>query len=432
MKMGNLWKQLILATLLIGGVASGALVSSTFAPGQTPEPSPWKDRAEYDAFNAILQAGNPNQQIELADKYLGAYPETKFADKVHEMKLQAYQQLNNSQKMEETASKLLEISPDNFRALLLLSYLIPRTLNAQDPSMEQKLTAADGYARRGLEQLEKLPMPQGMPADAFQKQKDQSAAILHQTAGFVALQKKNYQQAAQALKKSGEMNPNDALDFYWLGLAYLSPKPPQYEAGIWAMARAVSITGGAALPAATQQQVREYLGKVYESRHGSDEGLSEILAQAAASPFPSADFHIQSVEEIAAAAPPEPEPPPQPKARELSVKPEELSSFDVIGKYLQAGGDKETDTWELLKGASLPLPGKVVSATPAARPKTIRLAVDPKLAQEEGKYDVELTLETPLAKALAAGQTVQFEGTCESYRAKPFLLHMTNGKITSQ
>ncbi len=429
MNMGNLWKHLVLATLLMGGIASGTFVSSAFAQEGAPQESPFKDRAEYDAFNAILQAGGPSQQVETADKYLSAYPETKLADKVYEIKLQAYQQLNDGPKMEETANKLLEISPDNFRALLLLSYLIPRTLNAQDPSMEQKLVGAEGYARRGLEQLEKLPMPQGVSAADFQKQKDQSAAVLHQTQGFVALQRKNYEQAAQALKKSGEMNPNDALDFYWLGLAYLSPKPPQYEEGIWAMARAVSITGGAALPAATQQQVREYLGKVYEARHGSDEGLSEILAQAATNPFPSAGFHIKSVEEIAAETPPEPEPEP---VRVLSVKPEELSSFDVIAQYLQAGGAKESDTWELLKGASLPLPGKVVSATPAANPRTIRLAVDPKLAQEDGKYDVELTLEQPLSRALSAGQMIQFEGTCDSYRAKPFLLQMAKGKIISR
>ena len=32
----------------------------------------------------------------------------------------------------------------------------------------------------------------------------------------------------------------------------------------------------------------------------------------------------------------------------LSVKPEELSSYDVIQKYLQSGGEREADTWTIL------------------------------------------------------------------------------------
>ena len=363
---------------------------------------------------------------------MAAYPQSKVAERVYAIKLQAYQQTNNSQKIEETAAKLLEINPKNFQALFLLSYLIPRTLNAQDAAMDQKLNAAADYAKRGLEQLATLQMPQGMAPADFEKQKNQSAAVFHQTTGFVALQKKEYEKAEESLHKSAEMNPNDALGFYWLGLAYLSPPKPatKYDQGIWAMARAVSITGPTALPGPTQTQVKDYVTKVYDARHGSEEGMDQVFTQAAAAGFPPRDFHVKSVEEIAAEAPPEPEPPPKPVARQLSVKPEELDSFDVIVKYLQAGGQKEADTWEILKGQTLPLPGKVVSATPAARPTTVRLAISPELAAQEGKFDVELTLAAPLARAPARGQTVQFEGTCDSYQAKPFLLKMTNGKIT--
>jgi len=430
MKKETVFHALMIAIVLAMGAGSGSRVIVAQAQAQAQQASPWKDRAEYDAYNAIEQAKEPNQRVELADKYLAAYPESKMAERVYAIKLQAYQQLNNNPKIEEAAAKVLEINPKNFQALFLLSYLIPRTLNAQDTAMDKKLDSAADYSKRGLEQLAALPVPPGMSPEDFQKQKDQSAAVFHQTAGFVALQKKEYEQAEQALHKSAEMNPNDALGFYWLGLAELSPKPAKYDTGIWAMARAVSITGPTALPGPTQQQVKEYLTKVYDARHGSDEGLEQLFAQAAAAPFPPADFHVKSVEEIAAEAPPEPEPPPPPPARELSVKAEELNSFDVIEKYLQAGGEKEADTWELLKGASLPLPGKVIAATPAARPKTIQLAVSPELQAQEGKFDVELTLAAPHSKALAKGQMIQFEGTVDSYRAKPFLLRLTEGKIT--
>src|SRR3990172_10611713 len=324
MKRENSLRRVLIAAVLVIGFGGGLPVLAA----QAQQASPGKDRAEYDQFVAIQQAKAPNQRVELVDKYLAAYPESKVAEQIYAMKLQSYQQLNNPQKIEETATKLLGINPKNFQALFLLSYLIPRTLNAQDASMDQKLNAAADYSARGLEQLAALQMPQGMAPADFEKQKNKSAAVFHQTTGFVALQKKEYEKAEESLRKSSEMNPNDGLGFYWLGLAYLSPPKPatNYDQGIWAMARAVSITGAAALPAATQSQVKDYVTKVYDARHGTEEGLDPVFTQAASAAFPPQDFHVKSVEEIAAEAPPEPEPPPQPVARQLSVKPEELDS----------------------------------------------------------------------------------------------------------
>ena len=193
---------------------------------QAQEASVWKDRAEYDAYTAIEQATDHNQKVQLADKYLSGYPESKVAERVYALKLQAYQQLNNSQGIEQTAGKLLEINPKNFQALYLLSFLIPRTINVQDASSARKLDSLAEYAQRGLTELTTLQMPQGMAPAQFEQQKNQSAAVFHQSAGFAALQKKDYAKAADSLRRSAELSPNDGLTFYWLGSARLSPKPP--------------------------------------------------------------------------------------------------------------------------------------------------------------------------------------------------------------
>lgn len=417
-------------------LAMGFGVLATLAAAQ--QASPWKDRAEYDAYTAIEQAAQPNQRVELADKYLAAYPESKVAERVYALKLHSYQQLNNSQKIEETAAKLLEINPKNFQALYLLSFLIPRTINVQDPRMNAKLDAVAGYSARGLQELAAISMPQGMSPAQFEEQKNQSAGVFHQAAGFAALQKKEYAKAVGSLRRSAEINPNDGLTFYWLGSAHLSPQPPQHDPGIWAMARAISVTGQNALPGPIQQQVRDYLTKVYEARRGSRTGLDQILAQAARAPFPPADFHVLTLEESPEYKAEQEELRRQEEARLEAERQaalrkqrvlEELTEFDVIVKYLQEGGQKGNDTWEILHGQELPLSGKVVSATPAARPTTIRLAVSPELAEQAGKFDVELTLATPHPRALAAGQDVMFLATCDSFTARPFLLKMVNGKI---
>ncbi|MBI2817398.1 MAG: tetratricopeptide repeat protein [Acidobacteria bacterium] len=421
-------KANVLSVLMMFGVLCGliAAVPQSSAAQAQQQASPFKDRAEYDAYNAVEQAKDPAAQVEAAEKYLAAYPQSKVAERILTLKLQAYQQLNKVPELQETAEKLLEVNPKQVYALFLLSTLFPQTFNPQDPAADQKLSAAADRAKAGLEQTATLEKPANVPDADFKKQKDQLDAAFHQALGFASLQKKQYEPAQQELKKAIELNPTDAAGFYRLGIAYLTPEPRNYDQGIWALARAVSITGPTSLPGEMQTQVKDYLNKVYESQHGSKEGLDALLTQAATSPFPPPDFHIQTAEEM---APPEPEPTPTPEAkRELTVKPEELSSYDIIQKYLQAGGQKADDTWELLKGSQLTLPGKVVGATPAARPRTVQLAVAPELQNQDARFDVEVTLAAPSAKPIAKGETRTFEGTVDSYRAKPFLLKLVDAK----
>jgi tetratricopeptide (TPR) repeat protein len=436
MKGKKLVRTLMMTVLVAGWTAGwtggGAMVQAQQAAAQ-PAPQ-WKDRAEYDQFIAITTAASkPDnaQVIELTDKYLAGYPDSKQLSSIYQLRMQAYQGLNNTPKMEEAANKVLEIDPGNLRALLLLSYLFPRTINTADPELDKKLGKAGENAQKALAALDALPAPPGVTPEQFQQQKNQSAAVLHQTAGYVALQKKDYSTAQQELIKSSTASPNDALGFYWLGLSYMGPKPAEYDKGMWALARATALTGPTALPESMKGSVKDYLDKVYDARHGSTDGLSDLTSKAAATAFPQDGFHVQTAEEL---APPEPEPaPPPPPKRELTVKPEELSDFSVIVKYLQAGGEKEADTWELLKGQTdFALPGKVVSATPAAKPTKILLAVSPELQlpAAAGKHDVELTLAAPYSKAIPAGTSINFAGTIDSYTAKPFNLKMVDGKIT--
>ncbi len=416
----------MIVTTLCGWIVVLPMITAAQAPAQ--QASPFKDRAEYDAFNAIITAKDNNQKIELADKYVAAYPQSKVMDQVLQLKLQTYQQLNDIPKVAETAGKLLEVNPKHLYALFLMSTIFPQTFNDKDANADQELSKAAERAKAGLEQTGALAKPANVSDDDFKKQKDQLDAAFHEALGFVALQKKDYDQAQQELGKSAEMNPPDAAGIYRLGLSYLSTKPAKYDPGMWYLARAVSITGPTALPAAMQTSVKEYLTKVYDGQHGSKDGLDELLAQAGAAPAPPQGFHIKTVEELPQA---EPEPAPKTEAkRELSVKPDELSSYDVIQKYLQAGGQKSDDTWELLKGSQLTLPGKVISATPAARPKTVNLAVAPELQTQDVKFDVEVTLKTPAAKPIAKGEQMAFEGTVDSFRAKPFLLRLTEATVS--
>ncbi|MGD0299077.1 MAG: hypothetical protein ABSE86_18380, partial [Bryobacteraceae bacterium] len=71
-----------------------------------------------------------------------------------------------------------------------------------------------------------------------------------------------------------------------------------------------------------------------------------------------------------------------------------------------------------MKGALLPtLKGKVVSMTPALKPKTLVMAL------EDGTTpDATLKFETALAGKVDVGTELTFEGVPESYTASPFMV----------
>jgi hypothetical protein len=71
-----------------------------------------------------------------------------------------------------------------------------------------------------------------------------------------------------------------------------------------------------------------------------------------------------------------------------------------------------------MKDALVPtLKGKVISAQPALRPKTIVMAL------EDGTTaDATLKLETPLPAKVDPGTELSFEGVPQSYTATPFMV----------
>ena len=185
-------------------------------------------------------------------------------------------------------------------------------------------------------------------------------------------------------------------------------KMPQ---ALFFFARAATYDGKDALNPDGRKQVLAYVQKAYKTYHGSDEGFNDLLAAAKASPTCPAGA-------VAVSRMRRPSPDRKDKeAADAAAKNPELTLWKNLKAEL-TGANGATYFESSMKGALLPtLKGKVVSMTPALKPKTVVMAL------EDGTTpDATLKFETPLAGKVDVGTELSFEGVPESYTTSPFMV----------
>ncbi|MBZ5565573.1 MAG: hypothetical protein LAP13_24525 [Acidobacteriia bacterium] len=375
----------------------------------------WKSREEYDAFQAVVGEKDPNKKIADAEAFLKKYETSDFKYLVYLTEMQAYAQLNKSEDAIAAARNALKARPDSIDTidgLAYLAYTFPFTFKADDPEASAKLTEADSWAKSGLQLLQNFKKPDNVTDEQFQAFVKPKRAVFNSTAGFVALQQKNYSAAITSLKAATDDNPSSWYSYYWMGLAYLYATPRDYDHGIWYYARAVSLAKAAKDPNAEGWE--KYLKQTYVSYHGTDTGLSDVIAQAAASPNPPEGFKVAPVE--------------APKATGNAM----VDAFNQMTFPLKLGGDTAQKQWDQIKGQPLELGGTIQSVDKGTDAGTylVHIAILDTTKSVDG-YDVELKDTTqPNVKNLAKGDLVVFKGTLDSYSATPNLILSLSGSIS--
>ncbi len=371
----------------------------------------WKSREEYDAFQAIVSKKDPTQMIAAADAFLQKYPNSDFKDQADIAKMQAYQQLNQSDKAVDAARDALKVNPNNLGALNYLSFAMPFLYKPTDPNKDAELAELDSYAKKGLEVLGQEQKPANMTDDQFNQQIKQLRANFNAADGFVALQKKDYATAITSFNAAKQDNPSDPFIFYRLGLAYLSSTPPDFDHAIWNLARAAVLSKTA--KTADSAAIEKYYQQVYQSRHGSDAGENDVETQAATSVDAPADFKVA------------------PAARHAATGNPFVDAFYNYEDNLKAGGDTETSTWSQIKGQNFGGPGWVDSVDKAPDGTyVVHVDITNDSKNRNGTYDIDLKDAQPGCKDLAQGDPIRFTGTISAYTTTPsFVLTLDSGHI---
>jgi len=454
----------VMCAVVMAGTAQHARAQAAGgqAAAQTAQPTKKvKDQGEYDIFNNVLKEAPAQAWPKLLqdlDTWAQKYPESDYKDDRLYYYVQAYSGTKQPGKELDVAGQLLAkdlktVLPDPKQVITVLYMTCVSIQQAPNPTAEQ--TATGEKAAHAL--LDFVPTyfvaankpaatattPAPSDADWTKTGKqltdlaDATLRVIAMRPGLELLQKYTAsgnkdtsfcEPAEAALTKALQQFPDGAIIAYNLGRAercQQQAKPEKIPIAIYEFARAVVTDpslGGSTDPKA----VENYLTTSYTNYHGSDDGLGQLKELAAKSPFPPADYKLESSTDMS-----------RRKEEEFRAKYPQLALWLSIKSQLtDTNGEKYFD--EQLKGSGVPkLKGVLMDARPACRPKELVVAVPE--PDQQGTPQSVITLKLvaddkpdALAGKPDTGATVeiQWEGVPSAFTKEPFMLTMDTEKAS--
>ncbi len=404
-------------SLLSMAVVAVLGVSAAFAQAQAPKKQP-KDQVEYDLYVNSVKETDANKKLALLEQWKQKYPGSDFKLERNQLMLATYQQLNQPAKMVEVAKEMIADDPKEFTALYWITLLTPSLYSASAPPPEA-LDLGEKSANGMLANLDATfaaeKKPANTPEDAWKKARVEAESLGHKTLGWIAMQRKQNEQAEQAFIKSLQLNANNAEASYWLGLVMLAQKKPEKQGeALYHFARAAAYDGQGALAPEARKTIETYLTNAYTRYHGKDEqGLADLHKTARENAFPPEGFKIKNIYEIQAE-----------NEEEFRKKNPAMAMWMTLKKELT--GENGQQYFESnLKHAAIPggaqgvqkFRGALISQKPAANPKELVLGIT-----DENTPEVTLRLENPLRGKAEPGTAIEFEGVVAEFQKEPFML----------
>jgi hypothetical protein len=346
-------KKVALASLL--AIATSTLCATPFALAQAPAtqtPAPAggaqqitiKDPAEYNDYSNAISQSSPAAKASAIEAFLTKYPNSVVKPEMLEQLMAAYQQAGNMDKTVDAANRLLQIDPNNLRALAIVVYLKKAQAAAKTTPAEQQplLDEAAANAQKGLT----APKPPNMPDADYQKLKAAVTPIFYSAIALDDQAKKDYAGAEDNFKKElqatdpAQTQTGPALnDTYLLGQAYAQQQPPDLKNAVWFLTRAAAYA-----PPAAKDQIDKAAQYYYKKYHGSMDGYDQVKTLVTQSVLPPDSYNPTP-------APPPPSPADQ--AAQVVASTPDLKTLNLNDKEFILFNGKPEDAgkmWDTMKG----------------------------------------------------------------------------------
>ncbi|HEY1936715.1 MAG TPA: tetratricopeptide repeat protein [Candidatus Angelobacter sp.] len=379
-----------------------------------------KDPAEYNAYITALNTTDPAAKGAAMEAFVAQYPNSIVKIDALEQAMGAYQQAGNQQKVQQIASNILQIEPNNVRALAIVVFIERGQI--KDAATGAKARAD---AERGLQELPNWKKPEGVNDADYEKMHNQMMGIFAGTAAFGALQQQDYAAARKYYEQALKVDPNDLGNNYQMAIALLQSNPMD-PLGFWYGAKALGIAQKQN-PQAFQAWSPYFLSR-YKKYHGNTDDWNQRMATAETQTAPPADF-VASI-------------PLAPTPCDLAAQavqqndPGTLSFSDwelVLScrDKTPANKDAAEKVWAAIQAkekngeARLRIPVKVIAVPD---PSTMEVAISDD-NQAANKADMRVTMEKPMTKPPVAGATTDIIGVISEYTPDPFMFTMNKGEL---
>jgi len=398
-------------------IAIVCMAMIAYAAAQTPPAAPakkFKDDKEQTEAIAANTEKDPKAQLEKLDLWKHDYPETQYDVDRLALYFAAYGTLKDFHNQVKIAQEMRKTLPDNLQLLRTIFGDVPLI---KPPSAED-LAAMSDAANYIINNADKV-------FDAKNKPAGQSDADWNGLKPTMVDYSKNQldwvaeQQGMDAVLGRLKADPTRVGLNVWIGQQILAevkahPDHPEKQADmIFHYARAASYSGPGCLDPKARAQMRSFVDRAYKTYHGSPDGEDKLLAAAANQPLPDG-FVIESTVDVARKT-------NAADADWRQAHPMLAAWRDT--KAILTADDGQAKFDAEIKDSALPkFTGKIVSMTPANRPKSVVVLVDD---EKDGKADCTLLFETALAGKMEPGETLSFEGVAKSFVKDPYMLTVT-------
>jgi hypothetical protein len=419
-------KKAVVASLLaVASVASCARIAVAQAPAPTQAGSAAPSGggvqlapAEYNAYTAAIGQSTPQTQAPALESFLTTYPQSQVKNDVLQRLMLAYSAFDPAKTL-ETADRLLQVDPNNIRALTFEAYFHAQNADKlTDAAAKQaELDKAADFAQKGLNATK----PATISDADFNTLKTAAAPVFNRTIAIDALGKKDAATAITHLKQNlDSAKPEETKtpglilqDTYTLGQAYYQSTPPDLLNCAWYASRAASFA-----PEPYKTQMMPLAKFCYKKYHGADDGFDTLAAASQANLNPPADIATTI----------KPAPSPADIVKQVIASTPDLGTLAISDKefILQNGSPEDAaKVWDTIKGKSVQFPdATVVSVSDTA----LQVAVSDDAVQSK-VADFTFTLTAPLKTAPAAGDKITVTGTYDSFTPQPIMITMSNGAV---
>lgn len=369
-----------------------------------------KDPAEFNAYQMAITQTNPKAQAAALESFLKTYPQSVVKKTVLDSLINSYQSLQDSDNTLSAASRMLQVDPNNMKAILYSVFIKKGQCGKTQDG--QTCDDAAALAHKGL-----MAAKDAGVSDADWKTQTSAAyPIFHSTIALDdAISKKDFKGAVSEYRTELMLlDPEQTkvvpglMDTLYLAEAYTKPDAKDLVQAVWFYCRAWNYA-----PAAAKGQIEPKIEYYYKRYHGDLSGLDDVKTAAQATVFPPGTFVIK-----AAATPAE-------IAHKAITDTPDLNTLNLSDKeFILAAGTKEDadKLWALMQDKQTPAPGVVIEATASQ----IKLAVS-RDAKDAKIADFIVNLKTPLAdkEIPAVGfeyklqPSEELDGTYDSYTQVP-------------